>query len=114
MIVEKFDLKTLGKTIKSIPISNSLLRGFSKDMFCVEAKGTGMSPVINSGDLLICALCEEFKNNDIVVLWNGKELHCKFLLLNGTITIYQNSNREIFNSNGYQLIGKVVSKFSNL
>lgn len=106
----------LGKPKGHIPLPRHFTHGFSKDMFCIQAKGNGMKPVINSGDYLFCSMIpnDQYAHDDVVILSNGVTAHCKFLVLHGETEIYQNGLREVFDATGYERVGKVVSKFGHI
>lgn len=104
----------LPKSKESIAISRTFLRGLAKDTFLVIAKGHGMMPDIKSKDWLICVKSNEYVNGDIVILYNGIELHCKYYLENDGGMIFLNGKKEIFDGSEYDIVGKVLSKITHL
>lgn len=102
------------KPTETIAISSKLLRTVAAETFCIEAQGHGMEPDISSGDYLMCVPQRRYRNGDIVVLFDGVAAHCKYYVQNGDEVVYQNGKREIFDAEGFEIAGKVMSKYGHL
>jgi len=102
------------KPTEMIAISSKLLRTVAAETFCIEAHGHGMEPDISSGDYLMCTPMRKYRNGQIVVLFDGVEAHCKYYIQNGDEVIFQNGKKEIFDAEGFEIAGRVMSKYGHM
>ena len=114
-VKSKPKLKITGlKPTEMIAISSKLLRTVASETFCIEAVGNGMEPDISSGDYLMCVPMRKYRNGQIVVLFDGEEAHCKYYIKNGDDVIFQNGKKEIFDAEGFEIAGRVMSKYGHV
>lgn len=106
----------------TIPTASTFIPGKATDFFYLEAKGSGMEPRINNGDMLLCQhKTDQFNELDLVILYNKKKgFECKVVYFvedkavspwNSTVVfstnVYRNTKGKQFKDQGYTPVGVV-------
>ena len=92
-----------------MPFGNS-----SDELFIIQASGRNMEPKISNNDYLLCVKIEEVHDGDIVILQKGKKkFHCKYHRKLKDRSFYEDSHKNIFDHQGYKVVGRVCSIFKN-